>query len=76
MIDIEFQTRPVILHFVDGEQITCGAWSLTHPNFLFFSGEKGNLQVWDIMKRKADPFQVQNIAGKTISGDSLSISVV
>jgi hypothetical protein len=53
---------------VDGEQFTSAAWSLTHPSYIFFSGENGNLQVWDITKRKSEPFQVQNIAGKTING--------
>jgi hypothetical protein len=40
-----YQTKPVLLHFVDGEQFTSAAWSLTHPSFIFFAGENGNLQV-------------------------------
>ena len=64
-----YQSRPVLLHFVDGEQFTAAAWSLTQPSTIYFSGEHGNLQVWDITKRKSEPFQVQNIAGRPINGN-------
>ena len=50
------------------EQFTSAAWSLTQPSIIYFSGEKGNLQVWDITKRRSEPIQVQNIAGSPING--------
>ena len=61
-------TKPVILHFVTDEQFTAGAWSLTQPATIFFSTDRGNIQIWDITKRRSEPFQVQNIAGKAING--------
>ena len=32
-----------------------------------FSGEKGNLDVWDITKRRSEPIQTQNISGRAIN---------
>jgi len=61
--------KPVILHFVDREQLTCVAWSIEQPNIVFFSGEKGDLEVWDITKRRSEPIQTQNIAGRAINGN-------
>ena len=52
------------------EQFSTAAWSLTQPSTIFFSTEKGNIQVWDITKRRSDPFQVQNIAGSPINGNT------
>ena len=66
---IYLQNKPVILHFVSGEQFSCPAWSLTKPSTIFFSTEKGNIQVWDITKRRSEPFQSQNIAGSPINGN-------
>ena len=43
------------------------AWSLEQPNIVFFSGENGTLEVWDITKRKSEPIQTQNIAGRAIN---------
>ncbi len=60
--------RPVMLHFVDKEQFTAAAWSLEQPSIVFFSSDKGNLEVWDITRRKSDPIQTQNIAGRAING--------
>ena len=53
------------------EQFTSAAWSLTQPSIIYFSGEKGNLQVWDITKRRSEPIQVQNIAGSPINGNMI-----
>ena len=64
-----FQSKPVLQHFVNQEQFTSAAWSLTQPSIIYFSGEKGNLQVWDITKRRSEPIQVQNIAGSPINGN-------
>ena len=58
----------MLLHFVNEEQFTSAAWSLTIPSHIYFSGERGNLQVWDITKRRSEPIQVQNIAGSPING--------
>ena len=66
-----FQNKPVVLHFVSGEQFSSAAWSLTQPHVVFFSTEKGNIQVWDITKRRSEPFQSQNVAGSPINGSSL-----
>ena len=63
-----FQNKPVILHFVSGEQFSAAAWSLTQPHVVFFSTERGNIQVWDITKRRSEPFQSQNVAGSPING--------
>ena len=60
--------KPVILHFVNDEQFTAASWSLTQPNTIFFSTDRGNIQIWDVTKRRSEPFQVQNIAGKSING--------
>ena len=35
--------------------------------FTIFSGEKGNLDVWDITKRRSEPIQTQNISGRAIN---------
>ena len=59
--------KPVIMHYVDREQFTSVAWSIEQPNIIFFSGEKGSLQVWDITKRRSEPIQTQNISGKAIN---------
>jgi hypothetical protein len=59
----------VILHFVDKEQFTGAAWSLEQPNVIFFSGDRGTLEVWDITKRRSEPIQTQNIAGRAINGE-------
>ena len=61
-------TKPVILHFVTDEQFTAAAWSLTQPSTIFFSTDLGNIQIWDITKRRSEPFQVQNTAGKPVNG--------
>ena len=66
-----FQNKPVVLHFVSGEQFSSAAWSLTQPHVVFFSTEKGNIQVWDITKRRSEPFQSQNVAGSPINGSCL-----
>ena len=71
-----FQNKPVILHFVSGEQFSSAAWSLTQPHVVFFSTEKGNIQVWDITKRRSEPFQSQNVAGSPINGNNLSYKLV
>ena len=59
--------KPVIMHYVDNEQFTSVAWSIEQPNIVFFSGEKGSLEVWDITKRKSEPIQSQNISGRAIN---------
>ena len=59
--------KPVIMHYVDSEQFTSVAWSIEQPNIIFFSGEKGTLEVWDITKRKSEPIQSQNISGRAIN---------
>ena len=51
------------MHYVDKEQFTSVAWSIEQPNIIFFSGEKGNLEVWDVTKRRSEPIQTQNISG-------------
>ena len=70
------QNKPVILHFVSGEQFSSAAWSLTQPHVVFFSTEKGNIQVWDITKRRSEPFQSQNVAGSPINGNNLVYKLV
>ena len=57
------------MHYVDGEQFTDAAWSIEQPNILFLAGERGNLEVWDITKRRSEPIQTQNISGKAINGN-------
>ena len=68
-LTIVFQNKPVIMHYVDNEQFTSVAWSIEQPNIIFFSGEKGSLEVWDITKRKSEPIQSQNISGRAINGE-------
>ena len=34
---------------------------------MYFSTESGTLEVWDITKRKSEPIQTQNIAGRAIN---------
>ena len=71
-LNFSLQNKPVILHFVEQcEQFSCPAWSLTQPSTIFFSTEKGNIQVWDITKRRSEPFQSQNIAGSPVNGNDL-----
>ena len=55
------------MHYVDKEQFTSVAWSIEQPNIIFFSGEKGNLEVWDVTKRRSEPIQTQNISGRAIN---------
>ena len=55
------------MHYVDKEQFTAVAWSIEQPNIIFFSGEKGNLEVWDVTKRRSEPIQTQNISGRAIN---------
>ena len=57
------------MHYVDSEQFTSVAWSIEQLNIIFFSGEKGSLEVWDITKRKSEPIQSQNISGRAINGE-------
>ena len=59
----------MIMHYVDREQFTDVAWSIEQPNILFFSGEKGTLEIWDITKRRSEPIQIQNISGRAINGE-------
>ena len=71
-LNFYLQNKPVILHFVEQcEQFSSPSWSLTQPSTIFFSTEKGNIQVWDITKRRSEPFQSQNIAGSPINGNDL-----
>ena len=68
------QNRPVVLHFASGEQFTSASWSHTQPHRVFFSTEKGNVQVWDITKRRSEPLQEQNIAGSPINGKEIILT--
>ena len=36
-------------------------------SIVYFSTESGTLEVWDITKRKSEPIQTQNIAGRAIN---------
>ena len=63
-----FQPDPVFLHYVEKDMFTDIAWSLTQPSVVFFSDEKGFLQVWDIKKRKSQPLQKQDISGQCLNG--------
>jgi hypothetical protein len=46
------------------------AWSLSQPSVIFFSDETGKMQAWDITSKKSEPFQTQDISGRTINGES------
>ena len=66
----------MVLHYVEDVLFTNAAWSLAQPNIIFFSDESGQLQVWDLTHKKAEPKQVQGISGRTINGNLIIAEVL
>lgn len=61
------QSSPLLFHYVDDNMFTSAAWSLSRPDVLFVTEESGLLQMWEVAGRKSEPFQTQNISGKTLN---------